>query len=93
MEEKYVFLAAFSLLHPAKKLKRLIWTKISIRKNTPWNSARIAREKANYPKTLTALLFAQDAVAVGLLKRKRKPLKRIENKRNIIASTKLDWMS
>jgi hypothetical protein len=37
-----------------------------------------------------ALLSAQDEVVAGLLKKKRKLLKRIENKQNITESSKLD---
>jgi len=68
----------------------LIWAKFLIQKNTAWHSARIVREKANYPKNLRALMSAQDVEAVGLSRKKRKLLKRIENKRKMIESGKLD---
>jgi len=47
-------------------------------------------EKANYQKNLMALMSAQDVEAVGRLEKKRKLVKKIENKRNITESSKLD---
>lgn len=46
--------------------------------------------KGKLPKKLGALMSAQDVEAVGLLRKKRKLLKRIENKRKMIESGKLD---
>ena len=57
--------------------------KILIQKSTVCCSVRIVREKVNYPRAPMALLSAQDVVVAGLLKKKRKLLKRIENRRNI----------
>jgi hypothetical protein len=68
----------------------LIWERFLIQKNAAWHSALIVREKANYPKKLGALMSAQDVEAVGLLRKKRKLLKRIEYKRKMIESGKLD---
>jgi len=68
------------------KDKKLKWAKFLIQKNTICCSVRIVREKVNYRKTLMALLSAQDVAVAGLLKKKRKLLKRIENKRNITES-------
>ncbi len=61
-----------------------------ILKNTTWYSAQIVREKVNYQKTLVGLLSAQHVEAVGRLEKKRKPLKKIENKRNITEGSKSD---
>jgi hypothetical protein len=61
-----------------------------IRKNTACYSAQIVGEKANYQKKLMALMSAQDVEAVGRLEKKRKLVKKIENKRNITESSKLD---
>jgi hypothetical protein len=47
-------------------------------------------EKANCPKTPEASMSVQDAEAVGLLKKKRKLLKNVENKRNINEPCKLN---
>jgi hypothetical protein len=55
-----------------------------------WYSAQIAREKVNYQKNLMALLSAQHVGAVGRLEKKKTPLKKIENNRNIIESGKLE---
>jgi hypothetical protein len=46
--------------------------------------------KGKLPKNLMALLSAQDVEAVGPLEKKRKLLKKIENKRNITESSELD---
>lgn len=67
----------------------MVWTKFLIRKNTAWYSAQSVREKVNYQKTLMALSSAQDVEAVGRLEKKRKLVKKIENKRNITESSKL----
>jgi hypothetical protein len=50
-----------------EKAGGLVWTKVLIQKNTAWCSARIVRGKVGYPKTLTALMCAQDVEVAGLL--------------------------
>lgn len=49
------------------KVRRRVSTKVLIRKNTAWCSARIVRGKVGYPKTLTVLMSAQDVEVAGLL--------------------------
>jgi hypothetical protein len=51
------------------------------------------REKINDPKTLMALMSAQDVEVAGLLKKKRKLRRRIKNKQNMTESITLDWKS
>jgi hypothetical protein len=50
----------------------------------------MVREKVNYPKTLMALVSAQDVEATGLLRKKRTLAKRIENKPDISESRTSD---
>ncbi len=64
--------------------------KFLIQKNTAWCSVLTVTEKVKYPKTSEASMSVRNAGAVGLLKKKRKPFKKIGNKRNITEFSKLD---
>ena len=66
------------------------WTKFLIQKNTAWCSALTVMEKVKYPKIPEASKSARNAEAAGLLKKKRKLLKKIGNERDITEPNKLN---